>query len=198
MLNESWGVPALYSNPQQQHFTRSLYHLAHSLDPTRLVIANDGWEMTENDICAFHSYKHGSSNDSDSLLAFSTGLKSLSGLEKMVEKPLFAEGFVYENQPVMLTEAGGISLGTRCNPDSWGYSDTDSEEDFLTAYRHVIQSIYSSDLLCGFCYTQLADIQQEQNGLLNEDHQFKIDPQKIREINDSRETTTSFSTIEDC
>ena len=120
------------------------------------------------------------------------------GLEKLVEKPLFAEGFVYENQPVMLTEAGGISLGTRCNPDSWGYSDTDSEEDFLTAYRHVIQSIYSSDLLCGFCYTQLADIQQEQNGLLNEDHQFKIDPQKIREINDSRETTTSFSTIEDC
>lgn len=198
MLNESWGVPALYSNPQQQHFTRSLYHLAHSLDPTRLVIANDGWEMTENDICAFHSYKHGSSNDSDSQLAFSTGLKSLSGLEKLVEKPLFAEGFVYENQPVMLTEAGGISLGTRCNPDSWGYSDTDSEEDFLTAYRHVIQSIYSSDLLCGFCYTQLADIQQEQNGLLNEDHQFKIDPQKIREINDSRETTTSFSTIEDC
>ena len=60
MMNESWGVPRLYDNTQQQHFARSLYHLAHGLDPSRLVIANDGWEMTENDICAFHSYKHGS------------------------------------------------------------------------------------------------------------------------------------------
>ena len=83
------------------------------------------------------------------------------------------------------------------NKKSWGYSDTDSEESFLAAYSHVIRSIYASDLLCGFCYTQLSDIQQEQNGLLDEDHQFKTDPKKIKAINDSRETTTSFSTIED-
>ena len=44
---------------------------------------------------------------------------------------------------------------------------------------------------------QLSDIQQEQNGLLDEDHQFKTDPKKIKAINDSKETTTSFSTIED-
>lgn len=43
--------------------------------------------------------------------------------------------------------------------ESWGYSDTDSEESFLAAYSHVIRSIYASDLLCGFCYTQLSDIQ---------------------------------------
>lgn len=197
MLNESWGVPGLYGNTQQQHFARSLYHLAHGLDPTRLVIANDGWEMTENDICAFHSYKHGTSADPDAQAAFSIGLKSFGGLENLVERPLFADGFIYEGQPIMLTEAGGISLGASDSSDSWGYTDTDSEESFLATYRHVILSIYSSELLCGFCYTQLSDIQQEQNGLLDEDHQFKIDPQKIKAINDSRETTTSFSTIED-
>ena len=197
MMNESWGVPRLYDNTQQQHFARSLYHLAHGLDPSRLVIANDGWEMTENDICAFHSYKHGSPDNPDAQAAFSLGLQSLSGLESLVERPLFADSFVYEGQPVMLTEAGGISLKTGKNKKSWGYSDTDSEESFLAAYSHVIRSIYASDLLCGFCYTQLSDIQQEQNGLLDEDHQFKTDPKKIKAINDSRETTTSFSTIED-
>ena len=197
MMNESWGVPRLYDNTQQQHFARSLYHLAHGLDPSRLVIANDGWEMTENDICAFHSYKHGSPDNPDAQAAFSLGLQSLSGLESLVERPLFADSFVYEGQPVMLTEAGGISLKTGKDKKSWGYSDTDSEESFLAAYSHVIRSIYASDLLCGFCYTQLSDIQQEQNGLLDEDHQFKTDPKKIKAINDSRETTTSFSTIED-
>lgn len=197
MMNESWGVPRLYDNTQQQHFARSLYHLAHGLDPSRLVIANDGWEMTENDICAFHSYKHGSPDNPDAQAAFSLGLQSLSGLESLVERPLFADSFVYEGQPVMLTEAGGISLKTGKDKKSWGYSDTDSEESFLAAYSHVIRSIYASDLLCGFCYTQLSDIQQEQNGLLDEDHQFKTDPKKIKAINDSKETTTSFSTIED-
>ena len=197
MMNESWGVPRLYDNTQQQHFARSLYHLAHGLDSSRLVIANDGWEMTENDICAFHSYKHGSPDNPDAQAAFSLGLQSLSGLESLVERPLFADSFVYEGQPVMLTEAGGISLKTGKDKKSWGYSDTDSEESFLAAYSHVIRSIYASDLLCGFCYTQLSDIQQEQNGLLDEDHQFKTDPKKIKAINDSRETTTSFSTIED-
>lgn len=112
MMNESWGVPRLYDNTQQQHFARSLYHLAHGLDPSRLVIANDGWEMTENDICAFHSYKHGSPDNPDAQAAFSLGLQSLSGLESLVERPLFADSFVYEGQPVMLTEAGGISLKT--------------------------------------------------------------------------------------
>ena len=197
MMNESWGVPRLYDNTQQQQFARSLYHLAHGLDPSRLVIANDGWEMTENDICAFHSYKHGSPDNPDAQAAFSLGLQSLSGLESLVERPLFADSFGYEGQPVMLTEAGGISLKTGKDKKSWGYSDTDSEESFLAAYSHVIRSIYASDLLCGFCYTQLSDIQQEQNGLLDEDHQFKTDPKKIKAINDSRETTTSFSTIED-
>lgn len=88
MMNESWGVPRLYDNTQQQHFARSLYHLAHGLDPSRLVIANDGWEMTENDICAFHSYKHGSPDNPDTQAAFSLGLQSLSGLESLVERPL--------------------------------------------------------------------------------------------------------------
>src|SRR5687767_3815733 len=44
-INESWGVPDLPNVEAQRHFVRALYHLTKSLDPTRPVIGNDGWEM---------------------------------------------------------------------------------------------------------------------------------------------------------
>src|SRR5512143_522989 len=45
-INESWGVPEL-RNPRQQAHLKSLYELTKSLDPTRLVIDNEGWEHTD-------------------------------------------------------------------------------------------------------------------------------------------------------
>lgn len=38
-INESWGVPNISVDRQQQHFSQAIYHLIHSLDPTRLVIS---------------------------------------------------------------------------------------------------------------------------------------------------------------
>jgi hypothetical protein len=35
---------------------------------------------------------------------------------------------------------------------------------------------------CGYCYTQLSDVQQEINGIMDEDRNFKIDPAVLREI----------------
>lgn len=58
-LNESWGVPGIRENRKQQHFSQTMYHYLHALDDTRLVISNDGWEMTETDVCAIHNYSHG-------------------------------------------------------------------------------------------------------------------------------------------
>jgi len=201
MMNESWGVPRLYDNRQQQHFARSMYHMARGLDDTRLVIANDGWEMTENDICAFHTYKHGEQDEPRQQERFRAGVRSLEGLSGLVERPLFAEGFSYEGQPVLLTEIGGIAIraehtGGGAAEESWGYTGADSPEAFLEVYERLIRDIYDSDLLCGFCYTQLTDIEQEQNGLLDEMHQYKADADKIRKINDSKATTGSFSTVD--
>lgn len=201
MLNESWGVPRIYENHRQQHFARALYHMAHGLDGSRLVIANDGWEMTENDICAFHTYKHGAEGDSEQQEKFHAGIKSLEGLSGLVEKPLFAKGFSYQGQPVMLTEIGGIALGeSACvgegaQEESWGYTGARDEAAFLHAYARLINSIYDAEWICGFCYTQLADIEQEQNGLLDACHQYKVDAAKLKEINDRRADTNAFSTV---
>ena len=200
MMNESWGVPHIYDDRQQQHFARAMYHMAHGLDDSRLVIANDGWEMTENDICAFHTYKHGSEEDIKQQERFRTGVLTLEGLAGLVERPLFAKGFAYAGQPVMLTEIGGIAIqssspGQEADPDAWGYTGAEDTQAFLKVYERLIDAVYGSDLLCGFCYTQLTDIEQEQNGLLDEMHQFKLDAAAIKAINDRKETALAFSTV---
>jgi beta-galactosidase/beta-glucuronidase len=55
-INESWGVPNLPNNPRERHYVQALYHLTKTLDPTRPVIGNDGWESSATDIIGIHDY----------------------------------------------------------------------------------------------------------------------------------------------
>ncbi len=55
-INESWGVPNLPDNPAERHYVQALYHLTQTLDPTRPVIGNDGWESVATDIVGIHDY----------------------------------------------------------------------------------------------------------------------------------------------
>ena len=38
--------------------------------------------------------------------------------------------------------------------------------------------------ICGFCYTQVSDVQQEINGLMDIERNFKVEPEIIKEINE--------------
>ncbi len=188
MLNESWGVQRIYNNRQHQSYARALYHLAHSLDPTRLVISNDGWEMVDTDICAVHSYKHGQKHDVRTQEVFRESLKSVEELWRIVEKLPFARGYEYQGQPVLLTEFGGICAEgkkDRAEGEGWGYT-TVSPEEFLKEYERILDDVYESDLIQGYCYTQLTDVEQETNGLLDYGHRYKFDPEQIKRINDKK------------
>ena len=55
-FNESWGVPNLPNNPSERHYVRGLYHLTKTLDATRPVVGNDGWESVATDIIGIHDY----------------------------------------------------------------------------------------------------------------------------------------------
>ena len=59
-----------------------------------------------------------------------------------------------------------------------------TEEDFLERYKALTVGIKSLPYVCGYCYTQLSDVQQEKNGFLTEERRFKVNPEKIRAIND--------------
>jgi len=183
-INESWGVPNVRFSKQEQDHTLGLYYLVKSLDPTRLVISNDGWEMTKTDILALHNYNHGHKDETAKYARYKKDLSTLENLLKSraAARELLVGGFEYEGEPILLTEYGGIAYkvdGTA----GWGYTTAQSEEQLLEDYARVMDAIFASDTLHGFCYTQLTDVEQEINGLLTYDRTPKCDLAKIRVLN---------------
>jgi beta-galactosidase/beta-glucuronidase len=169
-FNESWGVPDLPDSPAQRHYVQTLYHLTKTLDPSRPVIGNDGWESVATDIVGIHDY-----DDQPERIAKRYLLDEIPRLFKR-ERPggrlLLLQGEVQE-QPIMLTEFGGIAF-SRDTAHTWGYSRGDTEEDFAKRYLHLLKVVRTLPVLAGFCYTQFADTYQEANGLLYADRTPKF------------------------
>lgn len=184
-LNESWGVPNIRDNHQQQHHSLAMYHLIHSLDPTRLVVSNDGWELTKTDICAVHNYNHGNKDEIAKYEKYKEDISTVDGIlsSKPARRSIYANGFNYEGEPILLTEFGGI--GFKVGEDSgWGYTSVNNAEEFIADYDRIMQAVYSSKALFGYCYTQLTDVEQEINGLLTYDRKPKCELKQIKKIND--------------
>lgn len=186
VLNESWGVPQIASNKQQQAHSMALYYHVKSLDDTRLIVNNDGWEMTKTDICAVHNYAHGGREELHKQEVFAANLTTREALlaSEPAGRRLYAEGYSYQGEPIMLTEYGGVSFAVSGGND-WGYTSVADEAEFLATYERMIRVMRNSEVLFGYCYTQLTDVEQEVNGLLTYERDYKTDPDKLRAINDS-------------
>jgi hypothetical protein len=171
-FNESWGVPNLPTNAAERHYVRTLYHLTSTLDATRPVVGNDGWESIATDIIGIHDY------DSDPVrLAQRYHAEELRPRLFKRERPggrvLVLEGEQHSEQPLMLTEFGGITLAADVE-GTWGYSRADSEAVLAERYSTLLNAIHELDLFAGFCYTQFTDTYQEANGLLFADRTPKF------------------------
>ena len=176
-INESWGVRKALTSVEQQNFARSLYYLTKSIDPSRLVSTNDGWEnLSESDMLAIHDYaslgselkvKYNEATYDDAFQTF---------------RRVLANDNPYMGQPVLLSEFGGIMFERDQRDNNWGYnSAAKNDDEFLARLKALVEGIYDADFQ-GFCYTQLTDVQQEVNGLLDSEHNPKIAPEKIRDI----------------
>ena len=184
-LNESWGVPHLIADKNEVSFENGLYYLTKAIDRTRLVVSNDGWEMAHTDICSIHNYRHGEKNQLIQHERFENSLKNKDMLMNSTpaNKLIFLNGYENKNIPFLLTEFGGISFLSK-EKQGWGYTNVNSEEDFLNEYQRILTAIAKSEGLCGFCYTQLYDVEQEINGLLTYNRKPKTNPENIKKIND--------------
>ena len=185
-FNESWGVPNLAFDKQQQDHTLGLYYTIKSLDTTRLVICNDGWEMTKTDICAFHTYAHGHQDEEPKARYYKESLSTIENLFKstFIGRRLYATGYGYRGEPILLTEFGGIAYKADDAP-GWGYTSVQSEDALVADYARLIDAIAASRFLHGYCYTQITDVEQEINGLLTYDRKPKCDMAKIQALNNS-------------
>nr|WP_321295556.1 sugar-binding domain-containing protein [uncultured Sphaerochaeta sp.] len=177
-LNESWGVRNIYANEEQQRFAVALYHLVKMLDGSRMVNTNDGWEQVSSDLCGVHDYIP----DGERFSHVWKDLESL--LEGTVQgRMIYASGYSFANQPIMVTEFGGIAFNADMVGSHWGYAGgVEDERQFLSRLRSLITAIRSKKEIQGFCYTQLTDVMQEVNGLLRIDRSAKCSPEEIRSI----------------
>jgi beta-galactosidase/beta-glucuronidase len=174
-MNESWGVPELASDPGQVEHLLAMYYLTRSLDRSRLVVSNDGWEHAVTDLCTIHDYR-----DAESLARTYATVGSSVAAEPH-QRPIYVPGHGHRGEPILITEFGGIAFGT-ADPEEWGYRTVSDAEEFLERYREVVSAVLRCDAVQGFCYTQLTDVEQEVNGLLTYDRKPKMDHARIREI----------------
>lgn len=178
-MNESWGAPRLTSDPAQVAHLLSLYHLTRSLDRSRLVVSNDGWEHARSDLLTLHNY-------GDAKALRRAYAKTRRGVApRPGEREPYAPGCAYGGEPVVVSEFGGVAVGGRDAP-GWGYHRARSGKHLVERYRRLVAALLDSDVVHGFCYTQLTDIEQEANGLLTFDRRHKADPELIREITAGR------------
>ena len=181
-INESWGVPRVVNDYTNQHLQNALYEITKAYDPIRPVIDNDGWEHTRSDIITFHNY----AQSGDELAHFYGDLHSLVNDEHKVDfsqsRLAFAKGYKYEGQPIIISEFAGIGYENG-NDKGWSYGDkVSSSDNYLNRLDSMIKAIRSIDHVCGFCITQLTDVDSEINGLLDMDRKPKADIEKLKEI----------------
>lgn len=165
--------------------TRAMFLATRLADPTRPVIDASGYShrVPETDVYDAHSYEQ----DPDT---FAELLGGLGAGEPWVNRhPEGDYSVPYRGQPYFMSEFGGIWW----NPDesaagddyasSWGYGRrVEDEEEFYARFEGLVGAIQRTPQTFGYCYTQLTDVFQEQNGLYRFDRSRKLDLERIRAI----------------
>ena len=181
-FNESWGIQQVKTDRSQQHFTEAIYHLTKAMDKNRPVIVNDGWEHTVSDILTLHEYEENGEKLYDRYSNFTDKILSAEVYHSGFRSAL-AEGYAYKGQPIIISEYGGIAFDNEAS--GWGYGrKMTTKEDFVKRFDDITTSIKRLPFICGYCYTQVTDVQQEVNGLMDINRNYKVDPQAIKEINE--------------
>jgi hypothetical protein len=185
-VNESWAYTNLQGDVRQRNHIRSLYYTTKTLDPTRPINDNCGWEHVETDLTTFHDYDNGD--------VLTETCKSLEGILRMnADRPLFLgpigddKGSQHKpNAPIICTEFGGINIARSIAGEhgerEWGYTTATDPKDLLKRIEKMMTGIVDGKHICGFVYTQLTDIEQEVNGLYTPERKEKLDSNEVRRI----------------
>ncbi|MHB0858081.1 MAG: glycoside hydrolase family 2 protein [Anaerolineae bacterium] len=184
-FNETWGLYGISNDAATQAFMADVVRMTRDWDPTRIVVDNDGWEHgNDTDLFTVHDY----TRDPETLRTAMADWNTDRAARASHRIPLYIPGAHYGGQPVMLTEYGGLGMlpeGEEAPPNHWGYGSLEPSPDaLLKDYRGLQEALAATDLVSGYCYTQLTDVEQEVNGLLTFNRKPKVDPDAVRALND--------------
>lgn len=181
-FNESWGVGDVASQESQQEAVRAVVHLTRSLDGTRPVIGNDGWEHVVTDILTIHDYEW-DGRELNSRYGDHRSNQEIADTYDVAQKSLLAtEIRDLDRLPRMITEYGGVSFAPATTEEWYGYGKVSNAEEFEKKYRELTKALHAIKTLIGVCYTQLTDTEQETNGLLTDQREPKIAMDSLRAI----------------
>ncbi len=166
-FNETWDYKG---KRQYDPLLSTVYDYTKAFDITRPCIDTSGNFHVKTDIYDVHDYSY-----------------DIEFFKNNYDR-LVTEGYLYEHvlndnpnrqkyggQPVFISEYGGIKWVSDEKIKSWGYGeDVKTPEEFADRYVGLTEAIVDNAKMFGFCYTQLYDIEQEQNGLLTYERKKKF------------------------
>lgn len=172
-FNETWDRDG---RKQNDELLRIIYRVTKQLDETRPCIDTSGNFHVETDIFDVHDYEQ-------KVEIFKGNYDRLMTEGVLFER--FPDRQEYDGKkPAFVSEYGGIQWSLGGRGDAWGYGNAPkSEQEFIDRYKGLTDALLDNERMFGFCYTQLYDIEQEQNGLYYYDRSPKFDPELFRKIN---------------
>ncbi len=152
-----------------------------SMDPTRPFLDSSGYThfLPETDVFDAHDYEQ-----NPQAFAARYAMFGATGNEPWHNQPADPRSR-YRGQPFFVSEYGGMHVKTaRDTGGGWGYDGAGlSAEEFFARYKGLTDVLLDNPNMFGFCYTQLTDIEQEQNGIYFYDRAPKYDVARLAAIN---------------
>ena len=163
MFNETWGLTTKAGNderylPEAQRKVASVYRLAKSLDPTRLVEDNSiccHRGHTETDLDSWHEYLPG--------WEWERHVTVLSDSTYPGSTFHFSPGWRQGRQPMLNSEFGNV----------WGYEGSTGDVDWSWDYHRAVDAFRRHPKLAGWLYTEHHDVINEWNGYWRFDRSWK-------------------------
>lgn len=162
--------------------TRGLFLATKAVDRTRPVIDASGYShrVAETDVYDSHLYEQDPELFAKAMAGLADGNPYVNTAPDGTQWSI-----PYAGQPYFCSEFGGIqwSAGADGRGDSWGYGDAPrSEEEWFTRFTGLVDTLLNNPRMFGYCYTQLTDVFQEENGIYRFDRNAKFDIARIRAI----------------
>ncbi len=153
------------------------------IDPTRPFLDTSGYHHLYADTDVFDSHNY---NQNPDTFKAQFAVFALTGAQPF--QNFRGKENEYAGQPYFVSEYGGAKLKLAGEQEdrkkAWGYGDSAQDVDaFMKRYKGLTDVLLDNPNCFGFCYTQLTDIEQEQNGVYFYDRSPKYDPARLKEIN---------------
>lgn len=174
-FNETWD----YEGRRQINDLLALtYRITKQYDTTRPCIDTSGNYHVITDIYDVHDYEQDPAAFAASYEPFKNGTGPFK--DRLEDRQHYTEGL-----PMFVSEYGGIKWAMDTSDEkAWGYGDgPKTEEEFVSRYKGLTEALLSNPKMFGFCYTQLTDVEQEQNGIYTYDRKEKVDVKLFHDIN---------------